>query len=188
MKREFLKGLGIEDENMISQILDEAGKDLNAKKSEITNLRAEIANKDKEMESLKTKGKSADSLAEQVKELQKQLVESENKNTEIQFSNMLDKAFASANSIDNISLKANLDLDAIKNAEDKEAKLNEQIEKLKTEKAHLFKVESSCGNTDASNNIESTSNNNNSVYTPSGGNNSKTPLETQIEDALNGNW
>ena len=69
MKREFLKGLGIEDENMISQILDEAGKDLNAKKSEITNLRAEIANKDKEMESLKTKGKSADSLAEQVKEL-----------------------------------------------------------------------------------------------------------------------
>ena len=186
MKREFLKGLGIEDENMISQILDEAGKDLNAKKSEITNLRAEIANKDKEMESLKTKGKSADSLAEQVKELQKQLVESENKNTEIQFSNMLDKAFASANSIDNISLKANLDLDAIKNAEDKEAKLNEQIEKLKTEKAHLFKVESSAGNTDASNNIEST--NNHSVYTPSGGNNSKTPLETQIEDALNGNW
>lgn len=188
MKREFLKGLGIEDENMISQILDEAGKDLNAKKSEITNLRAEIANKDKEMESLKTKGKSADSLAEQVKELQKQLVESENKNTEIQFSNMLDKAFVSANSIDNISLKANLDLDAIKNAEDKEAKLNEQIEKLKTEKAHLFKVESSGSNTDASVNTESTSNNNNSVYTPSGGNNSKTPLETQIEDALNGNW
>ena len=188
MKREFLKGLGIEDENLISQILDEAGKDLNAKKSEITNLRAEIANKDKEMESLKTKGKSADSLAEQVKELQKQLVESENKNTEIQFSNMLDKAFASANSIDNVSLKANLDLDAIKNAEDKEAKLNEQIEKLKTEKAHLFKVESSGGNTDASNNTESTNNNNNSVYTPSGGNDSKTPLETQIEDALNGNW
>ena len=186
MKREFLKGLGIEDENLISQILDEAGKDLNAKKSEITNLRAEIANKDKEMESLKTKGKSADSLAEQVKELQKQLVESENKNTEIQFSNMLDKAFASANSIDNISLKANLDLDAIKNAEDKEAKLNEQIEKLKTEKAHLFKVESSGGNTDASVNPEPI--NNNSVYTPSGGNNSKTPLETQIEDALNGNW
>lgn len=48
MKREFLKGLGIEDENMISQILDEAGKDLNAKKSEITNLRAEIANRGKE--------------------------------------------------------------------------------------------------------------------------------------------
>lgn len=48
MKREFLKGLGIEDENLISQILDEAGKDLNAKKSEITNLRAEIANRDKE--------------------------------------------------------------------------------------------------------------------------------------------
>ena len=138
------------------------------------------------MESLKTKGKSADSLAEQVKELQKQLVESENKNTEIQFSNMLDKAFASANSIDNISLKANLDLDAIKNAEDKEAKLNEQIEKLKTEKAHLFKIESSGSNTDNSDNPEP--NNNNSVYTPSGGNNSKTPLETQIEDALNGNW
>ncbi len=187
MKREFLKGLGIEDENMINEILDEAGKDLNAKKSEITNLRAEIVNKDKEMESLKTKGKSADSLAEQVNELQKQLVESENKNTEIQFSNMLDKAFSSANSIDNVSLKANLDLDAIKNAEDKEAKLNEQIEKLKTEKAHLFKVvESSASGGNTDDNTEPT--NNNPVYTPSGGNNSKTPLETQIEDALNGNW
>ena len=49
MKREFLKGLGIEDENLISQILDEAGKDLNAKKSEITNLREEIEVKNRKV-------------------------------------------------------------------------------------------------------------------------------------------
>lgn len=32
MKIEFLKGLGIEDDNVINQILDEVGKDLNVKK------------------------------------------------------------------------------------------------------------------------------------------------------------
>lgn len=42
MKREWLKGLGIEDENIINQIMDENGKDVNKEKQKADTLKTEL--------------------------------------------------------------------------------------------------------------------------------------------------
>ena len=43
MKREFLKGLGLED-NVIDQIMDENGKDINKANEKVKALEAEVNN------------------------------------------------------------------------------------------------------------------------------------------------
>lgn len=87
MKRDFLKSLGIEDKETIDKILDENSVDIGRAKGELDDLKSQVTNLQKQLESktnefdtLKEKTKDYDSFTEKINqlELEKSKVTTEN--------------------------------------------------------------------------------------------------------------
>ena len=77
MKRDFLKNLGIEDKDIIDKILDENSSDIGRAKGEldtyktkVSDLESQIANKDNEISTLKSKAGNVDELNQKITQLE----------------------------------------------------------------------------------------------------------------------
>lgn len=105
MKREFLKGLGLED-TLIDQIMDENGKDINKANEKVKNLEAEVTNTkelltnaNKEIDSYKSMDieaikKSAEDYKTKFETAEK---EHQAKLSQIEYDNKLDKYVGTLN-------------------------------------------------------------------------------------------
>jgi archaellum component FlaC len=69
MKRDFLKGLGIEDKEIIDKIMDENSADIGKAKGELENYKTQLEQMTNEFNTLKSSTKDYDALKEQVTQL-----------------------------------------------------------------------------------------------------------------------
>lgn len=154
MKREFLKELGLSDEQ-IEKIMAEHGKTVNSMKEElekakeleqqIQGLQEQLQQRDQQLEELKTKATGNEELQQQIQQLQEQnkqiQQEYEQKMQKQAFDFALERALVSAKARNPKAVKALLDTEAIKLDGDKLLGLKEQLEKLKESDPYLFEEE-----------------------------------------------
>jgi Phage minor structural protein GP20. len=145
MERKFLKELGLEKE-VIDQIMTENGKDIEKAKevagepakeleTELENLRGQIKERDKQLETLKLSGEDVETLKGRIETLQE---ENKSRETELQaemqqlkLDNAVSKALTTAKAKNEKAVKALLELDSLELDKDDSVKgLQEQIEKL----------------------------------------------------------
>lgn len=152
MKREFLKELGLSDEQ-IEKIMAEHGKTVNSMKDElekakelekqIEGLKEQIKQRDEQLEELKKI--DAEGLQAKIKELQeaneraeKEWQEKLQKQT---FDFALERALVAAKARNPKAVKALLDLENIKLDGEKLLGLEDQLKKLKESDSYLFEEE-----------------------------------------------
>lgn len=147
MKREFLKELGL-DKEQIDKIMEENGKDINATKDDA---KKELENKDKEIETLTTQSKDLQKDLKKyqdmnIDDIKKNADEWENKFNDTQkeladFKNnsLLEKELLGANVHDVEMLSKAINHDLLKFEDGKIVGLDEQLKDLQENKAFLFK-------------------------------------------------
>lgn len=138
MNREFLKGLGLEDEN-IDKVMAEHGKTVNATKLELDTvtterdgLKGQLGDRDKQLEKLSKVD---------VKGMQAEIERLQGENAEQAFNFNLEKALTGAKVRNPKAVKALLDTEIIKLDGDKLLNLDSQLEALKESDAYLFESE-----------------------------------------------
>src|SRR5690606_30785144 len=149
MKRDFLKELGLTDEQ-IDKIMAENGKDIEKYKTLAETKEAELkqvkqhleeANaqiekfKDMDIESIKAAAEDYKQKYEKAKEEAQKEIE------QIKFNYAIEKALTEAKARNIKAVKALLDLEKLKLADDKILGLDEQLEKIKEENDFLFESE-----------------------------------------------
>lgn len=148
MKREELKELGLSIEQ-VEAIMKINGEDLESLKlkhkaeaEELTRLREEMSERDKQLESLKGVSGASEELKKEVERLQ-----AENKNKEesyqkelqeLKFNFELEKVLTSEKARNIKAIKPLLDLTLLKLEDGKIKGLSEQLEKLKQSDGYLF--------------------------------------------------
>lgn len=155
MKRKFLEDLGLEKDT-IDKIMDENGNDINAAKKDVENIiserdkyKADVAERDKQIDSLKKSAGDNEELKKQIESLQ-----SENKAKDeahaaeiknLKINTAIDSALTGAKAKNNLAVKALLkDLDKAEILEDGTIKgLSEQITALQKSDAYLFETRES---------------------------------------------
>ena len=148
MKREFLKSLELSDE-VIDKIMAENGNDINGLKakqteleSQINDYRAQVLERDKQLETLKKSAGDSESLKEQINKLQEDNRKAseayEAKIAQMSIDNAVEVALLSAKAKNAKAVKALLDLTDAKLDGDIVKGLDKQIEKLKESDAYLF--------------------------------------------------
>lgn len=154
MKREFLKELGLSDEQ-IDKIMAEHGRTVNSMKDElekakeleqqIQSLQEQLQQRDQQLEELKTKATGNEELQKQIQQLQEQnkqiQQEYEQKMQKQAFDFALERALASAKARNPKAVKALLDTEAIKLDGDKLLGLEEQLKRLKESDPYMFEEE-----------------------------------------------
>lgn len=151
MKRDFLKGLGIEDKDIIDKILDENSADigrakgeLDNYKSQVTELTGKIAEKDKEISTLQTKVGNIDELNQKITALETDKTNLTNElNTKvsaIQKTHAIESGVRDAKAKNIKAVVAQLDMDKITFENGELAGLTEQLDTLKSgeDTAFLF--------------------------------------------------
>lgn len=143
MKREFLKNLGIEDKDIIDKIMDENSADIGRAKGElqtykdkVTDLEGAIADKDKEINTLKTQVGDTTALNDKITQLETDKTNLTNElNTKV---NTLQKSYAIENNVREAKAKnvkavmALLDLEKITYENGELGGISEQLETLKS--------------------------------------------------------
>lgn len=150
MKREFLKGLELE-KDVIDKIMDENGKDIEAAKAGLEDLKKEneslktqIAERDTQLEELKNSSEDIDGLKKQIADLQadnKAKDEAHNAEmTQLKVESAISAALAEAKAKNPVAVKALLkDLDKATFDENGKIRgLSEQISALKKSDEYLF--------------------------------------------------
>lgn len=89
---------------------------------------------------------------------------------EKEFENWLNGELKDIKSIDDVSLKANLDIEALKNSEDRKSTLAEQLKPIQENKGYLFDTADDKGNENVY------------EYNPQGGGNPPDTIQTQIDN------
>ena len=149
MKRNQLKDLGL-DEDQIKAVMDLNGEDINNAKSgndaiveENNALKAQIAERDKDLKNLRKNAKDNEELSNSYKELQakydKDTADLTTKLTQTRLNSALDSALTKANVRNTKTIKGLLDMDTIKL--DKEGNLtglDDQIASIKKSDSYLF--------------------------------------------------
>ena len=141
MKRDFLKNLGIEDKDIIDQILDENSADIGRAKSgnddlksQITQLQTQLKDKTTELDNLKESTKDYDSLKNQISDLQNDKTNLQNElNTKvstIQKEHAIEGAIRDAKGKNIKAIKALLDIDKITYENNELSGITEQLESL----------------------------------------------------------
>lgn len=146
MKREFLKELGLQDDQ-IDQIMDENGKDvqrvqdkLKAKEAEAEKLNEQLADANKQVQSFKDM--NVDEIKAKAQEFENKYNQSQNELKEAREGALLDKAVSAYNVQDIDVVKGLIKRDQLVFKDDNSiVGLDEQMKKLQEEKAFLFKVE-----------------------------------------------
>lgn len=154
MNREFLKGLGLEDE-VIDKIMKEHGQTVNGLKEkanktetlegQIEDYKQQLVDRDKQLDELSKKAKGNEELTAQIDELKQQNKatknEYEQKLQEQAFEHTLKDALASAKVRNPKAAKALLDLESIKLDGDKLLGLEDQLKTIKESDPYLFEEE-----------------------------------------------
>ena len=140
MKRSFLEELGIEKET-IDKIMAENGNDIEKAKGSLADvqkerddLKAQVSERDNQLEELKKASGNADELKAQIEQLQKD-------NHNIKVNAAIEKALTSAKAKNIKAVKALLSLDEAELSDDGSIKgLTEQIEAVKKDNDYLFEA------------------------------------------------
>lgn len=149
MKREFLKDLGLSDEQ-INSIMSAHGKDVNGLNEQINSLTAEknglqsqLNDHDKQLKDLKSQVKGSDELTAKINELEKANKAAKEKYeadlTAQQKSFLIDKALTSAGAHNSKAVSALLNLDDVTVKDGALDGLDKQLEALKESDGYLFK-------------------------------------------------
>ncbi|MED4716279.1 phage scaffolding protein [Bacillus badius] len=151
MNREFLKGLGLEEE-AINSIMAEHGKTVNTTKEELKtaqteaqSLKDQLKERDTQLEELSAQSGNNEALKQQLevlKEANKQkAAEYEAKLHKQTYDYALDRALMGAKARNPLAVKALLDTEAIKLDGDKLLGLDDQLNKLRESDGYLFEGE-----------------------------------------------
>lgn len=151
MKREFLKSLELSDE-VIDKIMAENGNDINGLKakqteleSQINDYKTQVAERDKQLETLKKSAGDSESLKEQIGKLQEENKASAEKFEaqlrQVKIDSAVEIALTSAKAKNAKAVRALLDLVDAKLEDDGTVKgLDKQIEALKSSDEYLFET------------------------------------------------
>lgn len=149
MKREFLKSLELSDE-VIDKIMTENGNDINSLKAKQTELetqlkdyKAQVSDRDKQLEELKKSAGDSESLKAQIDKLQEENKKAaddyEAKITQMGIENAVTLSLTNAKAKNVKAVKALLNLENAQLDDDGTIKgLDKQIAKLKESDAYLF--------------------------------------------------
>lgn len=148
MQREYLKGLGLEDE-VINKVMAENGKDVTAAKQQLSEVEAErdglksqLTQRDKDIDDLKKDSGTSEELKQQITDLQQKNKDLESnyqsKIAETKKNSAIDLALASAKARNPKAVKALLDRDKLELTEEGLKGLDEQLEVLQESDAYLF--------------------------------------------------
>lgn len=148
MEREYLKGLGLEDE-VIGKIMSEHGRGIQAAKGDLSTAQEEaksykeqLDQRDKDILALKDSSGSKKALEEQITQMQSDYkAEKEtmqNKIAEVKLNSALDLTLTQANVRNPKAVKALLELDKVKLTDNGLEGLDEQITALKETEGYLF--------------------------------------------------
>lgn len=150
MKTEFLKNLGLTDEQ-VNSVMEENGKDIareqNSKatvEKELNDTKTLLANANKQIEDFK--GMDIEAIKKSADEYKTKYEEADKKSkddiAELKKSHAIDLALINTHHAKNIkSVKANLNLENVKLDGDKLIGFDDQIEALKKSDAYLFDIE-----------------------------------------------
>lgn len=139
MTTDELKGFGLSDEqcqqveNLHKNSLSALQTQLGEKDTTIKGLNTQLSDANKKLEGYDPEWKTK---ADQAK------TDAENKLNEYRFNAALEKAITDSKAKDAISVKAHLNMDALKFNDGKIIGLDEQLKKIKEEKAYLFESDS----------------------------------------------
>lgn len=178
MRRNELKNLGLEAD-VIDQILEMNGDDINREKAKARNLETELKELKSQIGDVDVKKIEAerDSWKSKFEDLEKQ---NKAEKEEKEFNDFLKSNFDEFKVKDEVSVKANLDFEKIKASKDRTKEIKEQLTNVQKEKAYLF-------------NSEEKENNNSPIYTytPSGGKGGEITeaeaMANELENAIFGN-
>lgn len=154
MNREFLKELGLSDEQ-VDNVMKEYGKSINDIKekadkvdtleSQIEDYKNQLEERDNQLNELSEKAKGNEELTAQIEELRQQneitKTEYEEKLQKQAFEHKLESTLAQAKVKNVKAVKALLDLDSIKLDGDKLLGLDDQLKHLKENESYLFEQE-----------------------------------------------
>lgn len=148
MKREDLTKLGIEDKDVIDEIMKLHGSDIESHKTrlatagdELKTVQGQLEEANKQIDAFKAMKvediqKAADDYKAKFEQAQKDAAEQVSK---LKFDHVLDGALTAAKAKDSLSVKAHLKMGDMKLNEDESILgLEEQLKKVKSEKAYLF--------------------------------------------------
>lgn len=149
MKREFLKELGLTDEQ-IDKIMSENGKDvekakgdLSTKETELESTKKQLKKANKQIEEFKEMDiegikAAADDYKEKYEKAQKEAKEEMDK---LKFNHKLEGALTGAKAKNIKAVMALLDMEGLKLNKDEIVGLNDQLDKIKEENEYLFEEE-----------------------------------------------
>lgn len=149
MNRKQLEELGLE-KDAIDTIMDLNGQAINDTKKELEEanttaqtLQAELDKREADFKTLKEKADNAEELEEQLNTLTSEYdtykEDTSKREQEIKVNSALKLALAKSGTIDEVALKAHLDLEEVELNEDGTVKgIDDQLSTLKEEKAYLF--------------------------------------------------
>ena len=146
MKREFLKAMGLTDEQ-IDKIMDEHGKTTNSLKTDIETLKQEGISFKEQLENANSKieefkSMDIDKIKSEAEDYKVKFEQSEKdakeKLEKMQFDHILENALILAKAKDPKLVKVLLESDALKLKGDEIIGLKEQLDKVKLEKDYLF--------------------------------------------------
>ncbi|CWV70095.1 phage scaffolding protein [Listeria monocytogenes] len=152
MQREYLKGLGLEDE-VINKVMAENGKDITAAKQQLSEVEAErdglksqLTQRDKDIDDLKKDSGTSEELKKQIEDLQQKNTDLEsNYQSEIaetKKNSAIELALASAKARNPKAVKALLDNNKLELTDEGLKGLDEQLGALQESDAYLFAQES----------------------------------------------
>ncbi|MEK3890243.1 phage scaffolding protein [Bacillus sp. FSL K6-3431] len=155
MNREFLKGLGLTDEQ-IDKAMIEHGKTVNKTKEDLTSaqserdsLKVQLTERDTQLETLKTKAAGNEDLTAEIERLKGEnstaTAELQAKLDKQAFDFSLEKSLTAAKVRNPKAVKALLDTEKIKLDGEKLLNLDDQLEALKASDAYLFEEEQQQG-------------------------------------------
>lgn len=148
MKRTYLEGLGLEKE-VIDKVMAEHGRSVQENNSRLTtseatliDLQEQLANRDADIEALKTDTTSSDELKQQLEELQTKYdadqVAFTTKLSDTQKNAAIELALTNAKSLNLKATKALLDIDKLEVKDGAIVGLDEQLTAVQTENPFLF--------------------------------------------------
>ncbi|RKB73753.1 MULTISPECIES: phage scaffolding protein [Listeria] len=152
MQREYLKGLGLEDE-VINKVMAENGKDVTAAKQQLSEVEAErdglksqLTQRDKDIDDLKKDSGTGEELKKQIEDLQQKNKDLESdyqsEIAETKKNSAIELALAGAKARNPKAVKALLDGDNLELTEGGLKGLDEQLKSLQESDAYLFESES----------------------------------------------
>ena len=141
MKRDFLRGLGIEDKEIIDKILDENSSDIGkakgdfeALKTQVDDLTGQLKDRDKQLADLKDTVKDNETLTAKITELEeankKTVTDWQGKLTTLEKNHAIEGAIRDAKGKNTKAIMALLDVEKITFADGKLEGLSEQLETL----------------------------------------------------------